>query len=74
MIKNYEDIEAFKASCGVTSVMIARAAMWNCSIFRKEGKLPLNEVLKRFLEMVISQQKSYPKIQLSAYFTWFNCF
>lgn len=34
----YEDIEKFKNECGVTSVMIARAAQKNISIFRREGK------------------------------------
>jgi hypothetical protein len=32
--------------------MVARAAMWNMSIFRKEGNLPLDDVIKRFLEIV----------------------
>jgi len=32
--------------------MLARAAMWNCSIFRKEGILSLDVVIKRFLELV----------------------
>jgi hypothetical protein len=32
--------------------MIARVAMWNMSIFRKEGILPVDEVIKRFLEIV----------------------
>jgi tRNA-dihydrouridine synthase 2 len=53
-IKTYEDIAAFKASCGVSSVMLARVAMWNCSIFRPEGMLPLDTVLRRFLEIVCS--------------------
>ena len=52
VIKKYEDIQAFKQSCGVTSAMIARAALWNCSIFRKEGLVPMEDVLKRYLEIV----------------------
>ena len=52
VIKKYEDIELFRKSCGADSVMIARAAMWNCSIFRKEGPIPLDDVIKRFLEIV----------------------
>ena len=52
VIKNYADIDVFKKSCGVDSVMIARSAMWNCSVFRQEGNLQLDVVLKRFLELV----------------------
>jgi tRNA-dihydrouridine synthase 2 len=37
--------------------MIARAALWNCSIFRKEGVLPMEDVLKRYLEIVRVLQK-----------------
>ena len=52
MVKRYEDIDEFRKSCNASSVMLARAAMWNCSIFRKEGLLPLDVVIKRFLEIV----------------------
>ncbi len=51
-IKTYGDIEKFNQNCGVSSVMLARVAMWNCSIFRKEGSLPLDDVIKRFLQIV----------------------
>lgn len=37
-IENYNDILEFRRGCGTTSVMIARAAEWNVSIFRKEGE------------------------------------
>lgn len=36
-IDNYNDIMKFRHECGTTSVMIARAAEWNVSVFRKEG-------------------------------------
>ena len=32
--------------------MIARQAEWNCSIFRKEGKLPLYDVIRAYLTYV----------------------
>lgn len=35
-------------------MLIARGAMWNASIFRKEGMLPVYDVAKRYLE--IAQQ------------------
>lgn len=38
-IDNYKDILEFRNKCSTTSVMIARAAEWNVSVFRKEGKI-----------------------------------
>lgn len=37
-IEKRSDILKFRESCGASSVMIARAAEWNVTIFRKEGK------------------------------------
>lgn len=48
----YEDILKFRESTGASSVMIARAAEWNTSIFRKEGKLPLFDVIREYLKIV----------------------
>lgn len=36
-IESFEDVEKFRDECGATSVMVARAAQKNVSIFRKEG-------------------------------------
>lgn len=36
-IKQYEDICKFRNACDASSVMVARAAQLNPSIFRKEG-------------------------------------
>lgn len=33
--------------------MIARAAEWNCSIFRKEGRIPLDDVIVAYLKYAI---------------------
>jgi len=33
--------------------MIARAAQWNASIFRKEGLLPLDEVIAEYLKLAV---------------------
>ena len=53
MIPSYEDIEKFRLRCGPThGVMLCQAAMWNPSIFRREGLLPIRDVAKRFLEIV----------------------
>jgi len=33
--------------------MVARAAQWNTSIFRREGKLPVKDVARDYLKIVI---------------------
>lgn len=53
-----EDIKKFKDETGCSSVMIARAAEWNVSIFRKEGKLPLDEVISTYLKCAIDFDNS----------------
>lgn len=40
-----------KVCTGVSSVMIARGALWNASIFQEE-KVPAAEVIKDYLKMV----------------------
>ena len=53
MISNYEEIDKFRIRCGpADGVMLCQAAMWNPSIFRVEGLLPLSNVSRRFLELV----------------------
>ncbi|XP_050397960.2 tRNA-dihydrouridine(20) synthase [NAD(P)+]-like isoform X1 [Patella vulgata] len=49
----YEDIAKFKEETGADSVMIARAAEWNPSIFRKEGKLPIVDVIKQHVRYAL---------------------
>ncbi|KAK9510255.1 hypothetical protein O3M35_005078 [Rhynocoris fuscipes] len=57
-IDNYEDILKFKNETGCNSVMIARAAEWNASVFRKEGKLPLDDVIKAYIRLAIDYDNS----------------
>ncbi|XP_012262837.2 tRNA-dihydrouridine(20) synthase [NAD(P)+]-like [Athalia rosae] len=52
-IEKYSDIFKFKKETGCSSVMIARAAEWNCSIFRKQGLLPIDDVIKAYLKYAI---------------------
>lgn len=49
----FEDIEKFRADTGCSSVMVARAAEWNVSIFRKEGLLPLDDIIKKYLTLSV---------------------
>ncbi|GFO06126.1 tRNA-dihydrouridine(20) synthase [nad(p)+]-like protein [Plakobranchus ocellatus] len=48
-IKDLSDIEQFRKSTGAASIMVARAAEWNCSVFRKEGPLPYTDVMRSYL-------------------------
>lgn len=52
-IERYSDIEKYRLQCGASSIMIARAAEWNPSIFRKEGMLPIQDVIKKYLKLSI---------------------
>ncbi|XP_055586633.1 tRNA-dihydrouridine(20) synthase [NAD(P)+]-like [Uranotaenia lowii] len=52
------DILRFRDACGASSVMVARAAQWNCSIFRKEGPLPIEEVIHEYLRLAIDYDNS----------------
>ncbi|KAM9815483.1 tRNA-dihydrouridine(20) synthase [NAD(P)+]-like [Syngnathus typhle] len=49
LVKSYDDIRAFKEATGASSVMLARAAMWNPSVFRSAGALPLHDVMIQYL-------------------------
>ncbi|KAL4706004.1 hypothetical protein ACJJTC_014226 [Scirpophaga incertulas] len=57
-IENHNDINKFKQLTGCSSVMIARAAEWNCSIFRKEGLLPIDDVIKDYLRLAVEYDNS----------------
>ncbi|XP_014238498.1 tRNA-dihydrouridine(20) synthase [NAD(P)+]-like [Trichogramma pretiosum] len=57
-IEKYKDILQFKKDTGCSSVMIARAAEWNCSIFRSAGLLPIDEVIKSYLKLACDYDNS----------------
>ncbi|CAM6127752.1 unnamed protein product [Calypogeia fissa] len=52
-IFEYADFERLRQSTGAASVMVARAACWNPSVFRKEGKLPYEDVKMEYLRKCI---------------------
>ncbi|XP_074864637.1 tRNA-dihydrouridine(20) synthase [NAD(P)+]-like isoform X2 [Carettochelys insculpta] len=58
-IKEYTDIEAFQQATGASSVMIARAAMWNPSIFRRDGLCPLKEVMQEYIKYAVRYDNHY---------------
>ncbi|KAF7129581.1 hypothetical protein RHSIM_Rhsim10G0082100 [Rhododendron simsii] len=49
----YEDIERIKLTTGATSVMVARGALWNASIFSPKGKVPWEEVKREYVKKSI---------------------
>jgi len=59
IINCYDDIIKFRDVTGATSVMVARAAQDNCSVFRKEGLLPLEVILKDYLTIALSINNHY---------------
>ncbi|XP_069495814.1 tRNA-dihydrouridine(20) synthase [NAD(P)+]-like isoform X2 [Ambystoma mexicanum] len=58
-IKQYADIQSFREATNASSVMLARAAMWNPSIFRKEGALPLEEVMQEYIKYTVRYENHY---------------
>ncbi|XP_072044693.1 tRNA-dihydrouridine(20) synthase [NAD(P)+]-like [Amphiura filiformis] len=60
IINQYADIQRFRDMTGVSSVMIAREAQWNPSIFCKEGKEPIGDVIKKYLKYVVDYDNHYP--------------
>lgn len=57
-IQQHSDIFRFKEKTGCSSVMLARAAEWNCSIFRKEGLLSMENVIKSYLKYAVDCDNS----------------
>ncbi|XP_034391736.1 tRNA-dihydrouridine(20) synthase [NAD(P)+]-like isoform X1 [Cyclopterus lumpus] len=53
LVKTNSDIEAFRRASGASSVMLARAAMWNASVFMEGGPLPLEAVMEDYLKHAI---------------------
>uniref|UniRef100_A0A7S4P623 tRNA-dihydrouridine synthase n=1 Tax=Paramoeba aestuarina TaxID=180227 RepID=A0A7S4P623_9EUKA len=57
-VLKYEDIEAIKNRTGAPSVMVARGAMWNASIFQPI-LLPRHRVMKDYVKMSIIVDNAY---------------
>ncbi|PIN16462.1 tRNA-dihydrouridine(20) synthase (NAD(P)(+)) [Handroanthus impetiginosus] len=52
-IFEYEDFERIKVATGASSVMVARGALWNSSIFSPKGKLPWEDVKREYVRKSI---------------------
>ncbi|KAK4416392.1 tRNA-dihydrouridine(20) synthase [NAD(P)+]-like [Sesamum alatum] len=49
----YEDFERIKVATGASSVMVARGALWNASMFSPKGKLPWEDVKREYVRKSI---------------------
>ncbi|CAF1366507.1 unnamed protein product [Adineta steineri] len=64
VISSYSDIEKFRLRCGPChGVMLCQSAMWNPSIFRPNGLLPIRDVAKRFLEISLEFDNLLPNMK-----------
>jgi len=59
-IQCHEDIEDFKNRTNCSSVMLARAAEWTPSIFRKQGLLPQTTEIKDYLKYALRYDHNFP--------------
>lgn len=59
-IEEYSDIEKFRLESGASSVMVARKALTNPSIFRKSGSLAkVEEEIQNFLKLVCEYEENF---------------
>ncbi|GMF18305.1 unnamed protein product [Phytophthora fragariaefolia] len=55
----HDDIEKLRKISGASSFLIARGALANPSIFRKEGRLPVDQVVKDYLKAAAETDNVY---------------
>jgi tRNA-dihydrouridine synthase 2 len=59
-----KDIEKLKISHpSICSYMIARGAQWNVSVFRKEGPLPIDHVIREYLKLAVELDMPYVNVK-----------
>jgi len=59
MVKTFDDIEKCRQETGCSSVMLARAAQWNPSVFRKEGRLPATQVITEYIKLAVDFDNNF---------------
>ena len=55
----YEGIKAFWEKTGAASVMIARAAEWNASVFSPNGKENVYTIVDKYLDYAIQYDQPF---------------
>ncbi|XP_033613693.1 tRNA-dihydrouridine(20) synthase [NAD(P)+]-like isoform X3 [Fukomys damarensis] len=58
-IQQHSDIENFRQATAASSVMVARSAMWNPSIFLRDGLRPLEEVMQKYIRYAVQYDNHY---------------
>ncbi|XP_028813492.1 tRNA-dihydrouridine(20) synthase [NAD(P)+]-like isoform X2 [Denticeps clupeoides] len=53
LVKSHEDIEKFREAAGASSVMLARAAMWNPSIFCSKGAVSVDQAMEAYIKYAV---------------------
>jgi len=56
---SYADVQRMKEATSADSIMIARAAQWNVSVFRKEGLLPLDDIMIRYIKKAVDFESAF---------------
>lgn len=67
-----EDFENFKKNMGVTSLMLARAAQWNASIFRSQGLLEPYVVTQAYLLKSIKVENPFSNTKYTVLQMWLD--
>ncbi|KAL2093342.1 hypothetical protein ACEWY4_010654 [Coilia grayii] len=53
LVKTHADIAKFREAAGASSVMLARSAMWNPSIFCSQGAASVDEVMEEYIKYAV---------------------
>jgi tRNA-dihydrouridine synthase 2 len=61
-IYSWSDIEKVRQS-GIRSVMIARAAQRNPSVFRRQGELPIEKVIEKYVRYSVQYDMPYQNVK-----------
>lgn len=72
LVRTYSDIETFRKATGASSVMLARAAMWNASVFSSNGPLLLEKVMEDYLKYVSLHYSRSLKQNITVCFRIYN--
>jgi tRNA-dihydrouridine synthase 2 len=64
-ISKYKDIQIYKDLCGCSSIMIARAAEWNPSIFKPTGLIDKMEIIKMYLRYAVRFGNTLPNTKFN---------
>uniref|UniRef100_A0AAY4DQP1 DRBM domain-containing protein n=1 Tax=Denticeps clupeoides TaxID=299321 RepID=A0AAY4DQP1_9TELE len=73
LVKSHEDIEKFREAAGASSVMLARAAMWNPSIFCSKGAVSVDQAMEAYIKYVSFSYGLDLKLTMYCLFSYCLC-